>query len=189
MSLKNQHTTADFLSWKENKRVIKKLYDNGDYYYCLLFVIGTHFGLRISDIKTIKWDDLIRKERIVLYEQKTGKKKIIETPDKIKDFVLELYGYIRPNTNHIITQTTQAINRKLKRLKKKYDINIDNFSTHTFRKTFGRYYWEKNNYSERALIMLSEMFNHSSIATTKRYLGIKQEEFDNVYNEIAEAII
>ena len=31
------------------------------------------------------------------------------------------------------------------------------------------------------LHQLSEMFNYSSISITRKYLGIKQEQYDNIY--------
>ena len=45
----------------------------------------------------------------------------------------------------------------------------------------GRRVWENDNQSERALVYLMELFNHSSLAITKRYLGIRQEELDDIY--------
>jgi integrase len=190
MPHKKQHITSDFMSWEESKRVINLLYRDEDYWYCLLFTIATHFGLRISDVKKLTWDDLIRKEKVVLNEKKTGKKKIIETPENIKDFVLTLYGKIKPKGKYIVSvKHTQTINQKLKRLKEKYNIDIGNFSTHTFRKTFGRHYWEKNGRSEYALFMLMQLFNHSSLDTTKVYLGIRQDEFNQIYSNIAEEAI
>jgi integrase len=74
----------------------------------------------------------------------------------------------------------QYINRKLKKLDVKYGLGIS-FSTHSFRKTFGRRIWDKNDNSEKSLILLGQIFNHSSVAITKRYLGIREQEIKNVY--------
>ena len=56
-----------------------------------------------------------------------------------------------------------------------------NISSHTLRKTFGRRVYNNNNESEKALIYLSEMFNHTSLAVTRLYLGIRQEELNEIY--------
>ena len=72
--------------------------------------------------------------------------------------------------------TVQAINRILKDIKKKYKVKIKNFSCHSLRKTFGRQVYNMNNEnSELALVKLMELFNHSSVSITKRYLGLRQE--------------
>jgi hypothetical protein len=49
------------------------------------------------------------------------------------------------------------------------------------RKAFGRRVYFQNNESEKALMYLMDLFNHSSMAITKKYLGIRQEELDNIY--------
>jgi len=38
-----------------------------------------------------------------------------------------------------------------------------------------------NGKSEDSLIVLSEMFCHSNMAITRRYLGIRQQQIDNIY--------
>lgn len=71
----------------------------------------------------------------------------------------------------------------IKDTKKKYKVKIRNISCHTFRKTFGRQVYNMNDSnSELALVKLLELFNHSSIAITKRYLGLRQEEILQTYN-------
>ncbi|RFP77526.1 site-specific integrase, partial [Bacillus subtilis KCTC 1028 = ATCC 6051a] len=51
------------------------------------------------------------------------------------------------------------------------------YQHHSMRKTWG--YWAyKKGYS---LALIMEALNHSSIAITKKYLGITQEDLDDVY--------
>ena len=79
--------------------------------------------------------------------------------------------------------SVQRINVILKELKVKYRINIKNFSCHSLRKTFGRRIFEQSgDNSEMALVKLMELFNHSSIMITKRYLGLRQEELLQAYD-------
>jgi site-specific recombinase XerD len=59
-----------------------------------------------------------------------------------------------------------------------------NVGTHSLRKTFGYHIWHDAEDKEKALVMLMAIFNHSSIATTKKYIGIMNEEIESVFNEL-----
>ena len=79
--------------------------------------------------------------------------------------------------------TIQRSNVILKEIKKKYRLKVKNFSCHSPRKTFGRQVYNMNSEnSELALVKLMELFNHSSVAITKRYLGLRQEESLETYD-------
>jgi len=41
--------------------------------------------------------------------------------------------------------------------------------------------YECNGRSEDSLIKLSELFQHSTMAITRRYLGIRKEELGDIY--------
>ncbi len=77
----------------------------------------------------------------------------------------------------------QRVNVILKEIKQKYGLKtVKNISSHSLRKTFGRHIYEKaDTNGEMALALLSELFNHSNISITKRYLGIRQEEILECY--------
>ena len=77
------------------------------------------------------------------------------------------------------------VNVKLKEIFKEYDITLEgNISSHLFRKTLGNRVLKLNNYSNEAMILLMEMFGHSSPAITKRYLGIREREVLDVYDSL-----
>ena len=79
--------------------------------------------------------------------------------------------------------SVQYINRQFKEIKRKYALKIENFSTHSLRKTFGRKVVESAGMdAEMALIRLSELFNHRDVATTRRYLGLCQSELLETYD-------
>ena len=54
--------------------------------------------------------------------------------------------------------------------------------THTLRKTFGYHIWHNANDKEKAIVMLMVIFNHTSVSTTKKYIGIMGEEVEDVFN-------
>ena len=84
------------------------------------------------------------------------------------------------------TFSIQRINVMLKEIKKKYRLHVGNFSCHSLRKTFGRQvYTMSGENAELALVKLMELFNHSSVAITKRYLGLRQEEILEAYDMLS----
>ena len=126
---------------------------------------------------------------LTIKEQKTGKIRKIQINNKIADSYNYLsakfksMGLYQPDDFIFKSQkntvfATVSINRILKDEFAGYAPNI---STHSLRKSFGRRVYDSNNKSEHALILLSDMFCHSSVAITRRYLGLRQEEIDSVY--------
>jgi integrase len=76
----------------------------------------------------------------------------------------------------------RTVNKQIKIHAFKAGIRGKRISTHTWRKTFGREVWRRNNYSEASLIKLSLLFNHSSTAITRIYLDITREEVGDLYD-------
>ena len=77
------------------------------------------------------------------------------------------------------------INVQLKKYFKKYGVELDGaISSHLFRKTLGNRVLKLNNYSAESVILLMELFGHSSPAITKKYLGIREREILDVYDSL-----
>ena len=56
----------------------------------------------------------------------------------------------------------------------------DGIGTHTLRKTFGYHLYKKG----VALEYIQKMLNHSSPAITLRYIGITQDQLNDIYVEL-----
>ena len=191
MSLKYSTTTADFLVWSDAMNLIRKLAKDGNYKMSLLIALGCFTGLRISDILALRWNQILYAEEFTIIEKKTGKQRTLRLNPQLQKHIQECYGQIKPigiKAPILVSQkgtifTVQAINRILKEIKKKYRLKIKNFSCHSLRKTFGRQVYTMNgDNSELALVKLMELFNHSSVSITKRYLGLRQEEILQTYD-------
>lgn len=184
MSLKNSSTTADYLNFDSTlNKAQKMIKTDKNFKLGFLVLLGINSGLRISDILKLKHEDLSG-DSISLIEKKTNKKRIIRINDNIKKGYAMLQTRTDEQSGFIFTSnqstilTVQYVNRKLKELFGNKNLSV---SSHSLRKTFGRQVWSNNNETDKALLYLSELFNHSSPAITKRYLGIRQEELDDIY--------
>ncbi|MDH6307389.1 integrase [Dysgonomonas sp. PFB1-18] len=191
MSKKLSNTTADYLEWDSNLLLISKLHQDQNYKLSLLIALGSFWGLRISDLLKLRWCDILNVEFLNLVEKKTQKKRMVKINDQLKKHISVCYTQIQPSSDDsfiFLSQkgsvfSIQRVNVIFKELKKKYKLNIKNFSTHTMRKTFGRaVYNNAGDNSEMALVKLSELFNHSDIKTTRKYLGLRTEELMETYD-------
>lgn len=190
MSLKYSSTTADYLVWSDAMNLIRKLAKDGNYKISLLISLGCFTGLRISDILALRWKQILNTSEFTVIEKKTSKVRTIRINAQLGQHIKECYEQIKPigiNAPILVSQkgtvfTVQRINVILKEIKKKYHLKVKNFSCHSLRKTFGRKVFESSENAELALVKLMELFNHSSVTITKRYLGLRQEEILNTYD-------
>lgn len=191
MSVRNSHTTADYLDWNVMLNLIRKLYRDGDYRMSLFIGSGSFFGLRVSDLRKLTWSMLLQDDKFIINEQKTGKRRIVKINSDFQKHIQQCYEALQITnkdeacflSRKNVVMSTQRINVRLKEIKKKYNIKIDNFSCHSLRKAFGRKIFESSGENaQMALVKLSELFNHSSVAITKIYLGLREKELLETYD-------
>jgi len=154
----------------------------------VLVIMSVHTALRISDLLRIRWRDIYDfekkcvRESITITEKKTRKTKMIALHSQIKT-ALNLYASAaKPGAFLIDNQRTgKAISRiqayRLIRSAAEALGFLHQVSCHSLRKTFGYHAWK--NGASPAVIM--DIYNHSSLAVTKRYLGITQDDKNAVY--------
>ena len=191
MSLKNSYTTSDYLEWDTMLNVVRKLYKAGNIRVSLLIACGCFFGLRISDLLTLTWGQLLNDSTFTLIERKTGKRRVIKINTQLQGYVRDCFQHLNMTdmqepcflSQKKTVYSIQRINIIFKDIKKKYNLKVGHFSTHSMRKTFGRQIVKMaGENSEFALIKLSELFNHSDVMTTRRYLGLRKEELLETYD-------
>jgi integrase len=194
MSLKGQRTTTSSLNWDDFRSLISKLERDQEYKYCLLIAIGVFTGLRISDLLQLRFSHFDNTEVMTIQEKKTGKKRRIKINPDLKAIIARVKEKMMPKNpdqfiflNRYGTKPIDRswINVNLKRIFRKYGIEIEgNISSHMFRKTLGNKVLRLNNYSNESVILLMELFSHSSPAITKKYLGIREKEIMDVYDSV-----
>lgn len=199
MSKRNQLTKAEYLPMDIFRGILKRLELEKKYKLELYFTFSVASALRVVDVLSTKWQDILEKDesgnmslkrRFIKVEQKTGKSRTINFSQSVSDRIEFLYIKLKsPDLNNFIfvnrwgkePMTKQYINQELKRIRDRYDLPIKNFSSHSFRKTFGRHFYESQGKTSASLILLMHVFNHSSLQMTKVYLGISEDEIAEVY--------
>ena len=172
----------------------------------LLFVVGINTALRISDFLQLKIGHLIDdhervRQRFWIKEQKRNKRHeiVINTSirDALNEYLAAYQGVTRSLENFVFFKTkTNAYSEAIKLGKAphsnagqdwKFIVNIcqdvglqGNYGTHSLRKTWG--YHARMQGVDLALIM--HKLNHESIAYTKRYLGITDDELPTVSQRV-----
>ena len=160
----------------------------------MLIIVGFNTALRISDILNLKWCDIFdfkkkkMKQYLEIKEQKTGKVTRIYINNIIMEVAkkfLEADGAnISANGDTYIFRGNKKQNHLSRvqawRIVKKageYAEIEGVISPHSLRKTFGYLAYKKG----ASPTLLVTVFNHSSFSITKRYIGIDQDEKDNLY--------
>ena len=194
MSLKGQRTTTTSMDWDDFKSLISKLERDREYKFCLLVSIGVFSGLRISDLLELRYHQFINTEILTIQEKKTKKTRRIKINEDLKELIVRIkekigvsddnqFIFINKYGTKPIDQS--YVNVKLKELLRKYGIVMEgNASSHLFRKTLGNRVLRLNNYSSESVILLMELFSHTSPAMTKRYLGIREKQIMDVYDSV-----
>ena len=177
MSLKGSYTTSDYIPFEKAESKANDLMRSNDV-LGLYIMVAINTGLRVGDILKLRFEDFNGSELVVI-EGKTKKRRVIALNDRLKEALNRFNGsgFIFVSQKGTV-YARQSINRMLK---KHFDSKTINVSSHSLRKSFGRRVYENNKESEKALMKLSELFNHSSLAITRKYLGLRQEELNEVY--------
>lgn len=190
MSVLHSHTTADYIEWDTMLNLIRRLYKDNKYRLSLLIGCGCFFGLRVSDLRKLTWSQLLDGDKFVIIEKKTRKRREVRINKSFQEHIKDCYSAlsITDKSEYCFLNkygriiSIQMINRHLKTIKQQYGLKVQNLSSHSFRKTFGRKIVQNaGEQSEMALIKLSEIYNHASPMITRRYLGLRAEELNEIY--------
>lgn len=191
MALKGQKTTSDFLEWNKMQTIVLKLERDNDLKFALLIATGSYIGLRISDLLQLRWNQVLNEEHFIITESKTKKIRKVTINPELQIILKRLFIQLEAKETDLMFAnrsgdkpfSIQYVNSKLKDIFIKYNVK-GQYSSHFMRKTLGRRVWEVNKYSDQALLLLSQLFNHTSVSTTKIYLGIREQEISNLYLSI-----
>lgn len=203
-----EHAAEPIKSMEDILRISQYLISNERYRDNMLFITGINFGLRVSDLRVLRFSDLINadctfKERFPVFEQKTRntrkKKKnryvtvntaVIEavtlylenTPNvKLSDYMFQSQSTNGLNKGQPISRV--SVDRIMKGIGSDLGLGI-RLATHSLRKTFCFHQMVMSRNDPRKLLLLQKMLGHSTSAQTLDYIGITADEIDEAYRNL-----
>lgn len=206
--LAQEHAAEPIRSMEDINRVSQYLIAKGRYRDNMLFICGINFGLRVSDLRSLRFANLINedctfRDRFPIFEQKTRntrkvkKNRYITINNAVVEAVtlylenkpgVKLSDYMfrsesRNGCKVNKPMTKQAIDQMLKGIAR--DLGLSNrMATHSLRKTFALHQMIMSGNDPRKLLLLQKMFGHSTAAQTLDYIGITQDEIAEEYRKL-----
>lgn len=185
--IKNRQTLEQFKNYYKNVKPSPRNYT--------IIIMGLNTAFRIGDLLGLRWQDVGNIQNgkfhrhITVTEQKTGKERVVainETERQVLAYYFRLCNITDPAD--YLFQSKKCKGMPLSRYQAyrivkeaaRYTGLEDHIGCHSLRKTFGYHAWKQG--TQPAMLM--NLYNHSSYQVTKRYLGIEQDEKDNVYLHI-----
>ena len=165
----------------------------------LLLIVGVYTALRVGDLLALTWNDVYDfenrrfREHLQLNERKTGKPKVVALNSRIISALRMCFALSERKAKDFLFLNNRKSNPAPISRSRAYRIiraaaeaaGVDGrVSCHSLRKTFGYHAWRDG--VPPALLM--DIYNHSSFETTKRYLGIVQDDRDKVYRKMNLAV-
>lgn len=203
-----EHAAEPIKDMSDIIKVSRFLISNQRYRDNMLFIVGINFGLRVSDLRLLKFsniiaDNFVFKDRFAILEKKTRntrkhkKNRYISINKAVIEAVtlylkntegIKLSDYMfRSESNNGRSQNSPLSAKSIDRILKGIadDLGLSNkMSTHTLRKTFAYHQMVMSGNDPRKLLLLQKMFGHSTSAQTLDYIGITSEEIDDAYKKL-----
>ena len=140
-------------------------------------VLEGNLGLRISDILSLRPCDILLdgdRYRLEIIEQKTSKRRVFTVPLVIKQYIDNYclrYGI--KDSERLFPLTTRSVQKQLKMVCDY--LGYKGISTHSFRKWYASEIYKNSGYD---IALVQRLLQHTSAATTQRYIGIEPQRVE-----------
>lgn len=194
--MNKKKTVAPIKSLADIGKIKRHLLKTQQYRNYLLFVMGINVGLRISDLLSLRISDVWHNgkcvEAIVIREQKTKKYRTIALNGATEEAIERYLGSLKTfNENDWLFKsrkygtplTKQSAHRIINQIMADCGI-VGHWGTHTLRKTFAYQLYMANAEQPMILEYLMKLLNHSSQQITLAYMGIEQQQLNNLVENL-----
>lgn len=150
----------------------------------LALQLQASLGLRIGDVLALRLRNF-KNGKLEIKEDKTDK---LQYRDIDTGITNAIYQFVLDNgikkDDKLFNIGIRAVQKQLKIVVD--HIGLDNISTHSFRKLYAVTVYENNNNN---IDLLKELLNHTSIATTERYIRVSQQAINKASKDINFMVI
>ena len=204
-----EHAAEPIKSMDDIIRISEYLIENKRYRDNMLFIVGINFGLRVSDLRVLRFSNLINenfafRDSFPVFEKKTRntRKKKKNRYITINEAVIDAVTLYLENTPNVTLSdymfrsesnnkgknagqplSVYSIDRMLKEVAAALGLGC-RISTHSLRKTFGYHQMMMSDNDGRKLLLLQKIFGHSTPSQTLDYIGITHEEIEDAYRNL-----
>lgn len=186
---------AGYMPWDEFIKYLDYLEEKKDWEMYLFALMASTFALRVSDVLKRRWSDFDG-DVFIFKERKTKNQRRAPVPENFKRMLrkakkhiaewvklrheCDLNDYIFFNYFKGKPKKRYSFHHRVKRTVKASGVIVKgNPCSHMFRKTFGRRMYDLGTPLEK----ICKAMGHSSPAVTFIYLGLQQEEIDEMYRD------
>lgn len=200
------HAVDSIRSYDDFKRIQDYFLEHGRIRDWAMWTIGVSLGLRVSDLLALRFKNVIEedkktiRQRIQIYEQKTGKLQNCLITNSVKN-ALKMYlegikwqfdyeGFLFPSAKTKGKMYEEHGWRILSAAGKAVGLPII-VGSHTMRKSFANIAAcvDKSCIDMNSITKVQGLLNHSDQKSTMRYLGSYQAMFDRARNAVSEFVL
>jgi len=170
---------------KEILKEMRKYFKDQNERNYVMFLLGIHTGLRISDILVLTVKE-VQGDSIFIREKKTKKTREVQMTTELKR-ALKSYIKEKPSDEYLI-KSREGKNKPISRSMAYKILNqaaeefgLERIGTHSLRKTYGYHHYQQF----KDIATLQEALNHIEPGVTKRYIGIRQDDLNKQQSKIS----
>ena len=199
-------------SYTDFKKIQDFFLEKNQIPYYAIWTVGVCMGVRASDIVTLRWRNILNedfsfKERIKLYEQKTGKLQDCLITEAMRDAFIKLLNSVQWNIDmngYIFTSIANGAGIAKKDSPMSRDCCYENFrkaasavgieyhiGTHTMRASFANIVAcvDKSTIDMNMISKVQGLLNHSDPRVTMKYLGTLDRMYDNARRVVSDFVL
>lgn len=153
-------------------------------------VLQATLGLRICDVLSLRMSSFIKdgsRYRLDIVEKKTKKKRVFTVPIEVYSFVQD-YAISRSLgvDAKLFDISERQVQRFLNKVFTKMNLPLRNLGSHSYRKYFATQVYINNDYN---IELVRVLLQHSSVATTQRYIGINQKQVESALAQTVNNLV